>query len=232
MHHFWSGLIRPILYITQPTTIIEVGCAYGVNTVNLLSYVRSVPQGQLFSVDPSPAFHVDDMKNVYGDSFVMVQNFSLQALPNLMPCDAIVLDGDHNWYTVYHELKVLENCERFPIVFLHDLEWPYGRRDMYYFPDSIPEQFRQPCALKGIVEGKNELVEGAFNSIVHNAEHENGERNGVLTAVEDFLQETKFNLRLHRAHSQHGLGIIIPEESERDKYWNQAIHNIIMSSGL
>ncbi|MEI0736392.1 hypothetical protein VQ056_06415 [Paenibacillus sp. JTLBN-2024] len=28
----------------------------------------------------------------------------------------------------------------FPVVMLHDIDWPAGRRDMYYFPESIPEE--------------------------------------------------------------------------------------------
>lgn len=232
MNYFWDKIIRPVLCVTQAKTIIEVGCAHGANTINIRNYVKSVPKSRFFAVDPVPQFNVDDIKTDLGDSFIMVRDLSLQALPDLLPCDAILLDGDHNWYTVYYELKALEFCERFPIVFLHDLEWPYGRRDMYYFPDSIPEQFRKPHALKGLIKGKNELVEGGPNSIVNNAEYEYGERNGVLTAVEDFLKDTTINLRLHRAHTEHGLGIIVPAQSELNSHWNNAIHSIIKSSGL
>ncbi len=61
------------------------------------------------------------------------------------------LDGDHNWYTVFHELRLIEeHCQRnerlFPLVLLHDLGWPYGRRDLYYNPETIPAEYRQPYA--------------------------------------------------------------------------------------
>ena len=37
-----------------------------------------------------------------------------------------------------------------PVCFLHDVGWPYGRRDLYYAPERIPEEFRQPWAQKGL----------------------------------------------------------------------------------
>ena len=46
---------------------------------------------------------------------------------------------------------------------------------MYYDPATIPDEFRNPYA-----KGKNGLL---F------AEKEGGQRNGVLTAVEDFCRE-------------------------------------------
>lgn len=64
------------------------------------------------------------------------KGISLEVLPELHDTfDCILIDGDHNWYTVYHELKMIydrELLKRGGIVFLHDVEWPWGRRDMYY----------------------------------------------------------------------------------------------------
>ncbi len=37
---------------------------------------------------------------------------SLDVLPSLEPMDAALIDGDHNWYTVYHELKLLAEGAR------------------------------------------------------------------------------------------------------------------------
>ena len=60
-----------------------------------------------------------------------------------------LVDGDHNWFTVYHELKMLADGARqarapLPIIIMHDVFWPYGRRDLYYEPERVPEEFRQP----------------------------------------------------------------------------------------
>ena len=78
--------------------------------------------------------------------------------------DAALIDGDHNWYTVYHELRLLaEGAKRngtpLPVLILHDVLWPYGRRDLYYAPDQIPEEFRQPYAQQGMRPGSRKLLE-------------------------------------------------------------------------
>ncbi|WP_314591433.1 class I SAM-dependent methyltransferase [Paenibacillus terrigena] len=231
MIYFWNEIICPILRITRPNTIVEIGSAQGFNTTNLLLYGQSAGS-KLIVIDPHPLFDVEQMKQVWGSQFEMIQDYSLQALPKLGAYDAILIDGDHNWYTVYHELKEIEKTENFPIIFLHDTEWPYGRRDMYYFPESIPESYRKPNAAKGIMPGISELVDGGHNATVNNALYEYGDKNGVLTAIEDFLSETSLNLRFHRVHSQHGLGIIVPSGSSIHTYYNQMIEEIIRQSNL
>ena len=95
------------------------------------------------------------------------KGISLKVLPELHDAfDCILIDGDHNWYTVYHELKVISDrdlLKRGGMVFFHDVEWPYGRRDMYYQPETIPQEHRHNCAQKGIMWGQSELSEhGGF----------------------------------------------------------------------
>ena len=72
--------------------------------------------------------------------------------------DAALIDGDHNWYTVYNELQLLAEVAReagapLPVLIMHDVGWPYGRRDLYYAPEQIPEEFRQPYAQRGMRPG-------------------------------------------------------------------------------
>ncbi|RCW50889.1 hypothetical protein DFP97_10281 [Paenibacillus prosopidis] len=62
------------------------------------------------------------------------------------------------------------------------------------------------------------MTHGGFNPTAHHAIHENGHRNGVLTAIEDFLKETPFPLSLHRAHSNNGLAIITVKDNKRDAF--------------
>ncbi len=40
-----------------------------------------------------------------------------------------------------------------PVLILHDVGWPYGRRDLYYTPETIPEEFRQPYEQAGMLPG-------------------------------------------------------------------------------
>ena len=208
-------MIKPIVLATRPKTIVEIGASSGKNTFNILAYCKAC-DAKAIIVDPQPQIDLQDLQKQFGEIYQMMQMRSLEALPLIPKYDLILIDGDHNWYTVYHELKLVEKMAdrtwQFPIVLLHDTEWPYGRRDMYYIPDSIPETFRKPYARKGIMQGKSELLKsGGINKSLNNAMYENGEKNGVLTAVEDFMQQSQYRLAFYQLHSNCGLGIIVPE---------------------
>ncbi len=213
MYHFWGTVIKPLFDILQPREIVEIGADFGHNTGNILEYCRQT-DSRAHIVDPVPKFEPEVLKSEYGDVFEFYQSLSLNALPMIRNMDAVLIDGDHNWYTVYHELKLIEkNCQSnksaFPLIIVHDVAWPYARRDLYYHPDNIPEAFRMPYAQKGIIPGSREMVDaGGLNPHLHNAIYEHNFRSGVLTAVEDFLQESDTSLTLVKILGFHGLGII------------------------
>ena len=101
-------------------------------------------------------------------------------------------------------------------MFLHDVDWPYGRRDLYYDPDSIPGEFRHDYKRAGIVPGRARLhPRRGINSGLANAMLEGGQRNGVRTAVEDFLSATETELRVIHVPGLHGLLVLAPEERLR-----------------
>ncbi len=132
--------------------------------------------------------------------------------------DAALLDGDHNWYTVYHELKALTQVARdhdvpLPLMILHDVLWPYGRRDLYYGPETIPAEFRQPHDQRGMSPDKAKLLKaGGMNAQLHNAIEEGGPRNGVMTGLEDWMAEHDRPLRLLVLPIYFGLAIVVEEE--------------------
>lgn len=232
MNVFWYPVILPMLNWLRPKTIVEVGALRGDNTIRLLRYCVAA-QARLFCIDPAPAFDVAAFGTMFRGHFRMMQSLSLHVLYLIRDSDFVLLDGDHNWYTVYHELKTIERSAArrgaFPAVLLHDIEWPYGRRDMYYFPETIPAAFRHPYDWKGVVPGQSELAaEGGFNAGLAHAVHEGGPRNGVLTAVEDFLKETSFDLLFYRVVPHHGLGILVPNLPG----YEPALRKILAASGL
>ncbi|ASS96790.1 class I SAM-dependent methyltransferase [Peribacillus simplex] len=222
MHRFWETNIRPILTGMNIKKLVEIGAHSGANTVKLLEYCRET-NGKLFVIDPKPLFDANTLTSQYGSELYLIKNLSLNVLPFLTDYDAVLLDGDHNWYTVYHELKMIEqnaiNRGKFPLVFVHDIEWPYARRDLYYSPESIPEPFRKPYAKKGMLPGLSELIENdGVNFVLNNALYEGGERNGVLTAVEDFLKETELPISFYQVSGSNGLGILVPSDISMDEY--------------
>lgn len=215
MHPYWECLIHPLLKQIQPRCLIEIGCEAGKTTKLLLEYCEE-HHAVLHGIDPSPRFDVAEWKSRYGSRLIFHRTASLQALPLIDGFDVVLIDGDHNWYTVYHELNLIAKQSAslpasFPIVLLHDVGWPYGRRDLYYNPDSIPDEFRHPFEKKGIHPDSNKLlVEGGINRGLCNAVHENGPRNGVLTAVDDFQSRFLPLLEFILIPGFHGLGILFP----------------------
>ncbi len=222
MRRMWTPLMRPIIEKINARYIVEVGSATGGNTWSILEYCRD-HDAHMTAIDPFPSFDIEKYKREFGDRFQMCTELSLDALPHLKDYDVILIDGDHNWYTVYHELKVLEETfkgKKFPVVFLHDVGWPYARRDGYYNPDDIPEKFRQPYKQEGMRPGQRKLIKnGGLNSDLYNAVDENTPRNGVLTGVEDFVRESdrELSLKIVNPWAFHGLGILYPKSPEMEK---------------
>lgn len=197
----------------QPRTLVEVGSDAGGNTRNLLEFCER-SGATLHVIDPLPKYEVEEMRQRYGDRLVFHEDLSLNALPQIEGPDAVLIDGDHNWYTVINELKQVEKqCQKlshpFPLVMLHDVGWPYGRRDLYYDPDTIPEEHRKPHEKKGLHPDSEELLEDkGLNQHLDNATEEGAPESGVLTAVEDFVAETNERLELVEVPGLHGLGIL------------------------
>lgn len=215
MQRFWGTVIEPVLEAVQPKIIVEVGSDQGVNTANLLEFCRQTG-ATLHVIDPAPGYDVSKWQSEYGDCLVFHEELSLNALPSIEDFDVVLIDGDHNWYTVFNELKTVERlcAERsqdFPLVLLHDIGWPYGRRDLYYDPDSIPEEHRKPYDKKGMLPSVPGLVEeGGMNRHLNNAVREHEPKDGVLTAIEDFLGASQYALDLLELPGVHGLGILTP----------------------
>ena len=156
----------------------------------------SAPTCELHVIDPVPQFDPAEHERAFPGRYVFHHGISHDVLPTLPPCDVALVDGDHNWFTVYHELKMLAATARdagvpLPLLVMHDVGWPYGRRDLYYEPSRIPEEFRQPYRRAGMRPGISQLRIGGMNVDLDNAEHEGGPRNGVLTAVDDFVARAR-----------------------------------------
>jgi hypothetical protein len=210
----WGQVILPLVNSVDGKRILEIGAEFGLSTQALVNFVRRV-DGHLHCIDPVPIFDADEFVAQHEGLVSFYKDTSLNAIPCIPEVDVVLVDGDHNWYTVYNELKLIEerydhDPDRLPLIFVHDTGWPYGRRDLYYDPSSVPEEFRQPYAKQGMGPAKRELLpKGGLNADMWNALREGGERNGVLTAVEDYVRESDLKLEFLQLPLYFGLGIIV-----------------------
>lgn len=170
-------------------SVMEVGAFAGDLTRVLVEWAAG-SGARVIAIDPAPQ---DALTQLAGErpELELVRETSLEALTRLPAPDAMVIDGDHNYYTVAEELKRVADRareSRFPLVLLHDVCWPHGRRDDYFDIEQIPEEFRHPQAGAngGIAPEDPGLVEGGL-PYPRSAAHEGGPRNGVRTAAEDFV---------------------------------------------
>lgn len=191
----FADVILPVLEIVEARNIVEIGAEFG-GMSGLLAGFAASAGGSLTSIDPAPK--AEFLAWVAANPQVRhVAALSLDAIAGLRDVDAWVIDGDHNWYTVYHELMAVDAaCRRDGrpfLCFLHDVCWPCGRRDAYYAPAQIPEAHRHPHDYAGgVFPGNPALVtDRGFRGLGQFAWacHEGGPRNGVKTAIEDFIAE-------------------------------------------
>jgi len=200
MFPLWEVAIAPVLAAGQSRRVVEIGAERGDTTTLILDLLG--PDAELHIIDPVPAFDPSEHEKAFAGRYHFHRQISHDVLPGLPPMDAALVDGDHNWFTVYHELKMLSEVSRsagqpLPLIFVHDVGWPYGRRDLYYNPEQVPEEFRQPWARGGMRPGLATLQkQGGVNPTMCNAKVEGGPRNGVMTAVDDFIAEHDRPVRL------------------------------------
>jgi SAM-dependent methyltransferase len=211
----WNA-IGPLIEAAEPHTILEIGIRDGATTRLLLEYAAN-HDAVVHGIDPAPQSGAEELADRHPGRFVLHRALSLHALPAVGAVDCALIDGDHNWYTVLNELRLLAQAsgpgKRFPLTFLHDVGWPYGRRDLYYDPQTIPPEHRQQFRRAGVVPGQAQLSdEGGLNRKAWHAVAQRTPRNGVLTAVEDFIAESDAELTLELVAGFAGLGILVSDQ--------------------
>jgi hypothetical protein len=206
----------------EVSSVIEVGAERGRLTQALLKW--AAPTGaHVTAIDPKPHDDLVELLDEYPDLDVVAE-VSLEALTHLPVSDAVVLDGDHNYYTLSEELRLLaeRSEERIPLLVFHDVCWPLARRDQYAAPDRIPPEHRHPFGedIK-LVPGNPGNTERGL-PFEWGALEEGGPRNGVMTAIEDFMAEHD-GLRLAVIPIFFGCGLLWPESAP----WSDAVAEIV-----
>jgi hypothetical protein len=185
-------IIFPALDLVGARSVIEIGGEGGTFTRELASWAEQ-RGGTVRCIDPSPSDALAELA-ARSPAVELLRCRSLEALDGMERADAYLIDGDHNYYTLTRELRAVTSGAdgTAPLLFVHDVGWPAGRRDMYYDPASIPAEARHPYEYEdGVTVGCPGTVPDGFRGEGDFAwaRTEGGPANGVLTAVEDFLAE-------------------------------------------
>jgi methyltransferase family protein len=205
-------------------SVMEVG-AFAGDLTRVLADWASGAGAKVTAIDPSPQDGLVRLAEEH-EAVELVRRASVDALPDLPVPDAAVIDGDHNYFTVSRELRLI--AERaggaeLPLLMFHDVCWPHGRRDDYFDPAAIPDEFRQPLADGdgGLFPGDPGLRPGGL-PYPRSAASEGGPRNGVLTAVEDFASSRE-GLRLVVVPVFFGFGVLW----QRNAPWGEKIAQLL-----
>jgi len=218
-----AELVVPLLDAASARSVVEVG-AYAGDLTGLLVRWAAGNGARVTAIDPSPRRPLVELEQRHPE-LELIRATSHEALAQIPRPDAAIIDGDHNYYTVSEELRLIAERaagDRLPLLIFHDVGWPHARRDDYYDPELVPEPHRQPIDEgTGLFPGVPGVRAGGL-PYRYKARDEGGPRNGVLTAVEDFVAGRE-GLRLAVVPAFFGLGVVWPEDAP----WSDAVARIV-----
>jgi hypothetical protein len=185
--------------------VVEVGVESG----QVSSVYTDLGASTVYCVDPTPsdALRATLAKN---PKLQLVERPSPAVLAELPVADLYVLDGDHNYAVVHNELRWIMKNAPDAVVVLHDVLWPCSRRDLYYQPSTVAPEDTHPQTTEGSTVWHDETTPAGFvgGSAFTIAKEAGGERNGVLTAVEDAVAEGGGDWLLEIVPAVFGMGIV------------------------
>ena len=218
-----AEIIVPVLDAAGVRSVVEVGAYAGDLTGMLVSWAAD-RDARVWAIDPSPRRPLVELAERHPE-LELVRETSHEALRHIPLPDAAIIDGDHNHYTVSEELRLIAERaagDDLPLLLFHDVAWPHGRRDDYYDPQLVPADRRQPIHEgAGLFPGEPGIRPGGL-PYRWAAMREGGPRNGVLTAVEDFVAGRE-GLRLAVVPAFFGLGVVWPQSAT----WADAVAEIL-----
>jgi hypothetical protein len=215
-------IILPCLDAAGARSVVEIGAYAGDLTEVLVEWADGVG-ARVTAIDPSPQERLVRLAEER-EALELIRETSLAALSRPAPADAVVVDGDHNYFTVSEELRLVAEAagDELPLLVFHDVCWPHGRRDDYYAPERVPSDRRQPIHEGGGLHPDEPGIRPGALPYRWAAAREGGPRNGVLTAVEDFVA-ARDGLRLAIVPAFFGLGVVW----RSDAPWAGAIADLL-----
>jgi Methyltransferase domain len=203
-----AELMLPCLDAAGVKSIAEIG-AYAGDLTRVLIVWSVLAGAHVAAIDPAPQPGLEALAADHAE-LELIRTTSVEALPRIPLPDAIVIDGDHNYHTVSEELRIIGERApgpELPLLLFHDVCWPHARRDDYFDVEQIPAPSRHPVAdgAGGLFPGEAGVRPGGL-PFPRSAANEGGPRNGVLTAIEDFVSQRE-EVRLAVIPAFFGFGI-------------------------
>jgi hypothetical protein len=218
-----GNVMFPCLDAVGARSVAEIGAFTGSLTQELLAWAPS-RSARIIAIDPNAMGRLVELDEQHPELELLYER-SNEALRRIPLPDAVIFDGDHNYYAVSQDLQLVAERsagETMPLLMVHDVGWPHGRRDVYFEPEAIPAEHRQRIA-RGvkIAPGNPGLSEHGLGYECI-ASREGGPRNGVLTAVEDFTAE-RHDVQLAVIPAFFGFAVLW----SRDAPWAGAVAEIV-----
>jgi hypothetical protein len=198
----------------QIATVAEIGVESG----QVSGIYVELGASAVYCVDPEPS---DRLRSTLAanDALHLVEQPSPEVLPDLPPAQLYVLDGDHNYAVVERELRWIVANAPDAVVVMHDVLWPWSRRDLYYEPSLLSLADRHPASDDGPTVWHDGLTPAGFVGLgaFTVAQQAGGERNGVATAVEDVLSAARDDWHFVVVPAVFGLGVLMRRGSAADE---------------
>lgn len=198
-------LIFDVIERIGARSVCEIGSEGGLMSQELYRRYSIGSLERLTVIDPAPTPEVRALADDKGCNILAEP--SLAALPSLPAHDVYIVDGDHNFYTVYNELQlILRNPDA--LVILHDISWPCAYRDQYYNAAGLPGSALNDPSEKSIHPSSPDLVRHGFNGagVFQIASKEGGPNNGVFRAIEVIADE--FEVEFSSVPALFGIGFL------------------------
>ena len=211
MKNYWPFL-KELVEIIKPYSVCEIGSERGLTSQLLGKVFKNIEK--LHIVDP---FISKELKKEKPMNMILYEETSLEFLQRGLDIELYLIDGDHNYYTVYNELLNIEknrNKKQKTFILLHDVSWFCGRRDQYYNEELIPEKHESYNHNSLCLENDHNVKYGfSLSKNFSVAKITGGKKNGVLTAIEDFVEKSKLEWKFNYIPSLWGLGFLWLEDN-------------------
>ncbi|RLA84541.1 MAG: hypothetical protein DRG78_01185 [Epsilonproteobacteria bacterium] len=211
MKNYWPFL-RELVEIINPKSVCEIGSERGLTSQLLGQVFKNIEK--LHIVDP---FINKELKENKPDNMILHEEISLEFLKKELEVELYLIDGDHNYYTVKNELLGVQknrNNKQKTFILMHDVSWMWARRDMYYNADSIPDTNENKYNTSLNLENKENVKYGFPSADSYSISiKDGGSKNGVLTAIEDFVKESDLKWNFSYIPSLWGLGFLWLEDN-------------------